>query len=260
MYDVILSQTNGITTADSREIAKHFEKQHKDVIRAIENISIQASAQNCADLFLPSIYHDSYGRVQKCYYMPRDGFSLLAMGFSGPKALEWKLAYIRAFNELERRTNLPTTAEALLQQAQLLVETERRLDRNETDLKQLSGKIERISNAILPIHDGWQVEVENRITSVCHRNALDYREVHTLLYKALELRARADLGRRVTNKRQRLAEAGATKTAQDNVTRISVIADDADLRAHYERVVQEWIVRTESIPEPETEREESYEP
>ena len=48
-----------------------------------------------------------------------------------------------------------------------------------------------------------------------------------------------------SNKRQRLAETGATRTAQDAVTRLAVIADDADLRAHYERVVQDWLVRTE---------------
>ena len=33
--------------------------------------------------------------------MNRDGFSLLAMGFTGKKALQWKLKYIEAFNEME---------------------------------------------------------------------------------------------------------------------------------------------------------------
>jgi Rha family phage regulatory protein len=255
MNDIILKETNGIVTADSRDIAVHFEKQHKDVIRAIEDISVQTSAQNCADLFLPTTYFDSYGRVQKCYSMTRDGFSLLVMGFTGQKAFEWKLAYLDAFNRMERKLSQPvTTAEQLLHQAQFLVETERRLDRNETGLKQLTGRIERIGNAILPIHDGWKDEIESRISTLCQRHGLDYRETHLRLYKALESRAHADLGRRITNKRQRLAEAGATKTAQDIVNRISVIADDADLRAHFERVVQEWIVRTEATSESMEER------
>jgi hypothetical protein len=50
----------------------------------------------------------------------------------------------------------------------------------------------------------------------------------------------------VQNKRDRMAAAGATVTAVGNVTKISVIADDVDLRAHYERVVQDWMVRTEA--------------
>jgi Rha family phage regulatory protein len=256
MNEIILKETNGIVTADSRDIAVHFEKQHKDVLRSIENISIQASAHKCADLFLPMVYLDSYGRVQKCYSMPRDGFSLLVMGFTGQKAIEWKLAYLDAFNRMERKLSQPITiAEQLLRHAQFLVETERRLDKNETGLKQLTGRIERIGSAILPVGDDWQCEVESRISTLCQRHGLDYRETHLLLYKALESRAHADLGRRITNKRQRLAEAGATKTAQDNVNRISVIADDADLRAHFERVVQEWIVRTEVNSESMEERD-----
>lgn len=36
------------------------------------------------------------------YLMNRDGFSLLVMGFTGKKALEWKLQYIKAFNQMEK--------------------------------------------------------------------------------------------------------------------------------------------------------------
>lgn len=36
------------------------------------------------------------------YYLTRDGFSLLAMGFTGKKALQWKMAFLKAFNEMER--------------------------------------------------------------------------------------------------------------------------------------------------------------
>lgn len=54
-------------------------------------------------LFFESTYPDSYGRQQKYYECTRDGFALLAMGFTGKKALEWKLKYIAAFNKMEKR-------------------------------------------------------------------------------------------------------------------------------------------------------------
>ena len=89
----------------------------------------------------------------------------------------------------------------------------------------------------------WQVEAERRIQSTCQQYELDYREMHTYLYGLLETRAHCDLTRRVLNKRLRMAYAGATQTAQDSVSRLSVIADDADLRAHFERILQDWTLR-----------------
>lgn len=87
------------TVCDSLEVAKHFHKRHKNMIQSIERL-----AENSADvqkMFEPKQYTDSYGRVQKKYYMNRDGFSLLVMGFTGKEAIEWKIKYIEAFNQME---------------------------------------------------------------------------------------------------------------------------------------------------------------
>ncbi len=84
---------------DSLEVAEHFGKRHKNMIQNIERL-----AENSADvssLFREQTYVDSYGRTQKKYYMNRDGFSLLVMGFTGKQAIEWKMKYIEAFNRME---------------------------------------------------------------------------------------------------------------------------------------------------------------
>ena len=101
MLEIILTENNNNVTADSRMIAEHFEKEHKNVIRDIG--SILSQSPESTDFFMPSSYPDSYGRKQKNYQLTRDGFSLLVMGFTGSKALEWKLKYIKAFNEMEAR-------------------------------------------------------------------------------------------------------------------------------------------------------------
>lgn len=103
MTELILTHNADKVTADSRMIAEHFEKRHADVLRAIDDLIDQTSTQNCADLFIQTSYPDAYGRTQKNYQLTRDGFSLLVMGFTGSKALEWKLKYIKAFNEMESR-------------------------------------------------------------------------------------------------------------------------------------------------------------
>lgn len=52
-------------------------------------------------MFIPSRRKADDGQFHRMYYMNRDGFSLLVMGFTGKKALEWKLKYIDAFNKME---------------------------------------------------------------------------------------------------------------------------------------------------------------
>lgn len=60
-------------------------------------------AQNGGDpLFIKSSYvHPQNKQTYPFYIMNRDGFSLLVMGFTGKEALEWKLQYIKAFNQME---------------------------------------------------------------------------------------------------------------------------------------------------------------
>ena len=83
----------------SRRVAEDFEKRHSDVLEAIEKLH---SAEKSVQLFFfKTFYKDASGKSNKEYFMNRDGFSLLVMGFTGTKALEWKLKYINAFNEME---------------------------------------------------------------------------------------------------------------------------------------------------------------
>lgn len=101
MSDITLFNQNGKILASSRDVAEKFGKNHKEILRSIDNISKEIStAQFCA-LFNISNYKASNGKTNKEYLMDRDGFSLLCMGFTGSKALEWKLKYIDAFNKME---------------------------------------------------------------------------------------------------------------------------------------------------------------
>ena len=83
----------------SVKVAEVFEKEHKNVLRDIEQL--KKDVLNFEPMFLEDSYQDSYGRNQKCYLMNRDGFALLAMGFTGEKALKFKADFISAFNSME---------------------------------------------------------------------------------------------------------------------------------------------------------------
>jgi anti-repressor protein len=114
MREIVLSMQSGEPVASSRQIAENFEKRHDHVIRDID--AIKKDVPNFGEMFFETTAPDSYGREQRAYLMNRDGFTLLAMGFTGKAALEWKLKYIAAFNEMEKKL----TEQPQLTRSQLL--------------------------------------------------------------------------------------------------------------------------------------------
>ena len=98
MNELVFIENDNVVVS-SRDIANSFGKLHKHVLDNIENIKAENSA--VTSMFFKTSYKAGTGKKYKEYLMNRDGFSLLAMGFTGAKALEWKLKYINAFNEME---------------------------------------------------------------------------------------------------------------------------------------------------------------
>jgi Rha family phage regulatory protein len=109
MTDIILSTQNGEPVASSRQIAENFGKEHRNVMRDIENLMSEGVLKNeQTPMFYKTEYtHEQNGQTYPMYLMNRDGFSLLVMGFTGKAALEWKLKYIQAFNEMEKKLTTP---------------------------------------------------------------------------------------------------------------------------------------------------------
>lgn len=88
-----------ITT--SRNVAENFDKNHRDVLRDIRNLTAHNDAMK--NMFYETSYKNSRGQEYPEFLMNKDGFTLLAMGFTGEKALNFKLAYIEQFNEMEKQ-------------------------------------------------------------------------------------------------------------------------------------------------------------
>lgn len=91
----------------SLEVAEKFGKRHDKLISEIERMYSDLIGKGCTQnggdpLFVKSSYiHPQNKQEYPMYLMNRDGFSLLVMGFTGKKALDWKLKYINAFNQME---------------------------------------------------------------------------------------------------------------------------------------------------------------
>lgn len=95
---VVLKGQKAVTT--SLRVAEVFRKRHDNVLEAIRGLLKNKGTQQ---MFEESSYINPQNKQEyPMFYMNRDGYTLLAMGFNGKRALSFKLKYIEAFNEMEK--------------------------------------------------------------------------------------------------------------------------------------------------------------
>lgn len=98
--DELVYLRNDEAVCSSLQVAEKFEKRHDNVMRSIEGL---LKNEETHEMFKNSSYIEEQNNQRyPMYLMNRDGFSLLVMGFTGKKALDWKLQYIKAFNQMEK--------------------------------------------------------------------------------------------------------------------------------------------------------------
>ena len=124
----LVSVINGKVVVTSKQVADHFGKVHRQILRDIRDL-ISDSGEFGQYSFVLSSYKSLQNKELPCYEMTRDGFSLLAMGFTGKKAIEWKIKYINAFNKMEAEILSNRTKEISvmdeLNKAYLLMESDK---------------------------------------------------------------------------------------------------------------------------------------
>ncbi|WP_288310088.1 Rha family transcriptional regulator [uncultured Acidaminococcus sp.] len=101
----VFADQGGVARVDSLFVAATFEKQHYNVLRDIGRITASNSGLSpefIALNFEGNTYRDARGRKLPRYLLTRDGFTMLVMGYTGPKAMHFKELYIQRFNEMEQ--------------------------------------------------------------------------------------------------------------------------------------------------------------
>ena len=114
---------NGHAVTSSRTVAEVFGKRHDHVLRDIDDLNSQLPKIGGLNnqYFIEDKQTKSRGISTRIFYMTRDGFVLLAMGFTGKKALDFKIAYINAFNAMEEQLENPNRAVEILDEEQLIM-------------------------------------------------------------------------------------------------------------------------------------------
>lgn len=142
---VELKDGKAVTT--SLKIAQVFGKRHKNVLKAIRELECPKEFSGLN--FEPAEYTDAQGKHQPMFFVTRDGFTLLAMGFTGAKAMQFKVAYIEAFNAMERTIKESTVSELPAPEvlmATLCTEMERRI-KAESERDEYRRNLQRIAMA-----------------------------------------------------------------------------------------------------------------
>ena len=180
MSDIILSTQNGQAVVSSRDIAKHFGREHKNILAAIREILV---AEKSATKFFYESSFEYRGQTFPEYLMNRDGFTLVVMGLNNTeKVIEWKLKYIQAFNEMEKKLTTPEPEPPELALSKALVMAQGIITREQERSKQLEKENAKLKPAAEYAHNMLLSDETLTVTQI----ALNFGMTANKLNKLLE--------------------------------------------------------------------------
>ena len=119
MEELVKRNEKGQAITSSLLVAQKFEKNHRDVLDSIRELLRTAENSALLSMFVESTYLTVQNKEMPMFIMNRDGFNLLTMGFTGAKALSFKLEFIGAFNKME---SMLTSDEYILMRSRQILE------------------------------------------------------------------------------------------------------------------------------------------
>lgn len=181
MNEIVFRGANDQALTNSLLVAEKFGKEHRNVVRDIRNLLEGGVLKNeQTPMFEETVYvNEQNEQSYPMYLMNRDGFSLLVMGFTGKKAMQFKLDYIKAFNQMEEAIKatmrpksqleiLQISINQLVEQEHRLASVEKRLDDFEKERTE-NGKLlleAEISNNKVP-----EITMRNKIRKLVNQYA-----------------------------------------------------------------------------------------
>ena len=160
MNEIVYRGESNQPLTNSKLVAEVFGKEHKHVREAIKKLLTTAENSTVHQMFSESTYLNEQNKEQPMFIMNQDGFTLLAMGFNGKKAMEFKLKYIEAFNAMKRQIeqSKPSVPQTYLEALKSLVKAEEEKQQLALENKKQQEQILTISKT--------NMELGNKITEM----------------------------------------------------------------------------------------------
>lgn len=189
-------------------------------------------------------------QVAKDDYIPESLFYLLGMKASNEVAREFQkwlavevIPTLRKTGSYSLQKKSP--AEMLLAQAQFMVELEQRQNEMQQDIEKVNQRVDGIRDVVALNVLSWREDAKKLIVKIAQaRGGNEYiAQVNQTVYAELNQRMGVNLKQRRTNKRRKMAEEGISKSRQEKVTYVDVIADDKKLIEGYLAIVKEMAIK-----------------
>lgn len=160
MNEIVYRGESNQPLTNSKLVAEVFEKEHKHVREAIKKLLTTAENSTVHQMFSESTYLNEQNKEQPMFIMNQDGFTLLAMGFNGKKAMEFKLKYIEAFNKMKKEieSSKPSLPQNYLEALKSLVKAEEEREQLALENRKQQQEIVTISKE--------NMELGNKITEM----------------------------------------------------------------------------------------------
>jgi len=234
-------------TLTSNEVAEMIGTTNGELMKSIRTyIGYLAEGEiPSGDFFIDSTYKDSNNQERPNYLLTKQGCELVSNKLTGPKGVQFTAKYVSRFNQMEEHIKEQLDTSNLSPELQFMNSVVQSLAKQERDTKRIENKVDSITEIVALNSTDWRKDSRTLISKMAKAQGgyEAYREVQADIYQELDRRAGSSLKTRVTNKRRRMADEGASKSKRDKLSKLDVIAEDKRLLEIYLAIVKEFAVK-----------------
>lgn len=247
MNQLQVFEQNGELYTDSRDVAAKTGKEHKHLIRDIENytrVILQSPNLDLANYFIESSYIGLNNRPNKHFLLTRIGCDMVANKMTGDKGILFTAMYVDQFEKMKthiesQQRKIPTNDfEALEMMFRIQKE-------NREEVKQIKKDVHNIREIVSLETKDWRNDtnkVLNRIAQTLG-GGMYHKDVRSEAYQLLETKGRCKLDQRVNNRKAKALANGSSKTAVQKISKLDVIGEEPRLIEIYISVIQKMAIK-----------------
>lgn len=234
-------------TITSNEVADMIGKEHSKLIRDIRTyIGYLGEAKiGSSEFFIESTYKSGQNKDLPNYLLTKQGCELVSNKLTGAKGVQFTAKYVSRFNQMEEHIKKQLDTSNLSPELQFMNSVVQSLAKQEQETKRIEAKVDNITEIVALNSMDWRKDSRTLINKMARTQGgfEAYREVQADIYQELDRRAGSSLKIRVTNKRRRMADEGASKSKRDKLSKLDVISEDKRLLEIYLAIVKEYAVK-----------------